>query len=225
MSHPIPLTTETGAWGTALVWRLPSGYRAVSSASVGGGLLDPRWVLNIGVADGFARTDLAAYAGEVAQDLGLGGPGSALLTAADVTQVQHAEADGVDIWATVGVTKPTWPARPDAANAAPLVPPPGTINVVAALPVPLSPSALIQAVGTVTEAKAQALIGSGVPGTGTASDALVVLCPQASSVPIPFAGVRSTWGARLAVATHAAVAAGLAARPWPADGVDPTVVW
>ncbi|OLT21306.1 hypothetical protein BJF81_15310 [Ornithinimicrobium sp. CNJ-824] len=208
-----------------LVWQVPAGWWALSSAAVGGGLLRPRWVLNAGVDEGFVRTDLEAWAGQTAAAHGLLGPGCALLTAADVSQVAHVEHEGVQVWATVGVTKPTWALAPTGTASRP--PSPGTVNVVVSVPVPLSPSALVQALGTLTEAKAQVLVQAGVPGTGTASDAAVVLCPPTCppGEPVPFAGVRSPWGQRIAAAVHAAVAAGLAAHPWPAPGVDPEARW
>ena len=88
----------------------------------------------------------------------------------------------------------------------------GTINLVVQVPAALSPAAAVNAVITVTEAKVQALAEAGVPGTGTASDAVVVCWP--ASVPVEdFAGPRSTWGARIASATHRAVADGLAVHP------------
>lgn len=221
-----------GAGDAALVWQVPPGWTALSSASVGGGLGRPRWVTNLGVGDDFTRTDLPAYAAERAAALGLRGPGTTLLTAADVTRVEQAEHDGVRAWATVGVTKPTWALAPDGPPATDpgSPPPPGTINIVVALPRPLSGSALVQAVGTLTEAKAQALLEAGVPGTGTASDAVVVLCPPpgeggAETPPEAFAGVRSRWGQCLAVAVHTAVSAGMRARPWPAADVDAGVRW
>lgn len=242
--HQRRVGVRCDAAARALVWDVPPGWVALSSASVGGGLVRPRWVVNLGVGDGFDRVDLDAYAAERSAELGLSGAGSTLLTAADVTQVEVAEADGVRAWATVGVTKPTWalaPSRPDTPSGPPASrpdtpsgpPPPGTINIVVTLPVALTPSALVQAVGTLTEAKAQALLEGGVPGTGTASDAVVVLCPAAGDTTDergspdaePFAGVRSPWGQRVARAVHAAVTAGLAAHPWPPDDVDPTVVW
>lgn len=225
----------------ALVWEVPSGWLALSSASVGGGLVRPRWVTNLGVGDGFRRTDLDTYAAERADGLGLSGPGTTLLTAADVTAVEAAERRGVRAWATVGVTKPTWacprrdPARPGdeshpGGESRPGgVTPPGTINIVVVLPVALTVSALVQALGALTEAKTQALLEGGVPGTGTASDAAAVLCPAPGSGGERdaelFAGVRSPWGQPVAEAVHAAVERGLAARPWPPDDIDATVVW
>ena len=240
--------------GHTLLWEVPAGWLAISSAAVGGGIVRPRWVLNADVGGDFVRTDLEDYAAECAAVLGVAGPGCALLTAADVSQVVRAGRD-VQAWATVGVTRPTWPVAPravavdgtpgstdgtprgDLAANAGAAPAPGTVNIVVAVPVPLAPSALVQAVGTVTEAKAQALVQAGVPGTGTASDAVVVLCPgdngattaadtdDGSGQPVPFAGVRSPWGQRVALAVHEAVSAGLAAHPWPADDVDPEAVW
>lgn len=221
----------------ALSWAVPRGWVALSSASVGGGLTRPGWVLNAGVDGSFDRTDLPAWAAETAAALGLVGEGCALLTAADVTRVEHAARGGVDAWATVGVTRPTWPHDPRAGGTAPTdtapaaaeaPPEPGTVNIVLTLPVALTPSALVQALGTVTEAKAQVLVQAGVPGTGTASDAVVVLCPGegdaaagdvAVTAPVAFAGVRSVWGRRVAHAVHDAVRAGLEAHPFaPAPG-------
>jgi adenosylcobinamide amidohydrolase len=80
------------------------------------------------------------------------------------------------------------------------------------VPVGLSPAAAVNAVGTATEAKAQALFEAGVPGTGTASDAVVVVWSPVLPTE-PFAGPRSTWGARIARAVHAAVRHGLEAHP------------
>lgn len=221
----------------ALVWRASGPLTVLSSAAVGGGLTSPSWVLNVGVDTGYARTDLEAHVGELAAALGLEGEGCALLTAADVTQVQQAGSGGVTAWATVGVTRPTWAVRPvgegreGGEGRADHHRAPGTVNIVVGLPVPLTTSALVQAVGTATEARAQALLEGGVPGTGTASDAVVVACPtpgDGPGTPVAFAGVRSSWGRHVAVAVHAAVAAGLATHPWPPADAEPherDVVW
>ena len=237
-AHGPVLVPPDGHHRGLLVWDLDGPRQAISSASVGGGLRRVRWVLAVGVDKGYTRTDLTAHVAEIVAGLGLGLGGEeevcALFTAADVAQVAAAGSGGVRAWATVGVTRPTWPVRTGGAGArASSPPPPGTVNLVVSLPVALSPSALVQAVGTATEAKTQVLVQAGVPGTGTASDALVVLCPivdagdrgPAPDGPVEFAGVRSPWGAHLARAVHGAVAAGLAAHPWPPDDVDPAVVW
>ncbi|WP_176216364.1 adenosylcobinamide amidohydrolase, partial [Mycobacterium avium] len=67
------------------------------------------------------------------------------------------------------------------------------------------------AVATATEAKAQALHEAGIRATGTASDAVVVHCPTDGAAEA-FGGPRSTFGARIARAVHAAVLVG--ARSW-----------
>lgn len=194
----------------ALVWDLPDRAPTLSSASVGGGLIHPAWVLNIGVAKGYDRTDLADHAAEVAAQAGLHGEGCALFTAADVTRVAHGEVDGISVSATVGISDPTWPVT---RRATPADPTAGTINIVVQIPDRLSMSALVQAVGTVTEAKAQALIEQGVDGIGTPTDAVVVRCAaEPRQQAEPFAGVRSRVGLALAEAVHAAVSEGV--RRW-----------
>src|SRR5262249_30723422 len=85
------------------------------------------------------------------------------------------------------------------------------INIVAQLPVRLTDAALLNALTTATEAKSQALQAAGIPGTGTASDAVTVSCPVSGPAE-PFGGPRSTWGARLARAVHDAVRAGVCPR-------------
>lgn len=195
----------------ALWWRFATPHPAFSSASVGGGLRRARWVLNVGVAHDYARTDLAAHAAEVADPLGLTGPGTTLFTAVPVERVRHATEDGVQVWSTVGVTRPTWPAD-RAAAAQHGRRPPGTINTVVVVPARLSDAALAQAGLAASEAKAQACVEAGVPGTGTASDALVVVGGTDGPAE-EFGGVRSRWGRRVALAVHAAVRDGLGVHP------------
>lgn len=72
----------------------------------------------------------------------------------------------------------------------------------------LSPAAMVNAVATVAEAKAQALFEAGVPGTGTPTDAVAVLCPPDGPAE-SYGGPRSAIGGPLARAVHSAVAAGL----------------
>ena len=191
-----------------LVWQFEQPVRALSSASVGGGFSMPAWLLNIGVPHDYSRIDLDEHAAAIAAGRHLSGPGIAMFTAVDVTRVEHASFEGASLSATVGVTKPTWAADPDAGHALW----PGTINLVAQVPVALEPAAMVQALLAMTEAKTQALMEAQVPGTGTASDAVTLLCPIADPAQ-RFGGVRSTWGHRLTMATHAAVRQGLAAHP------------
>jgi adenosylcobinamide amidohydrolase len=74
------------------------------------------------------------------------------------------------------------------------------------VPAPLDDAALVNALSTATEAKAQALFDAGIKGTGTASDAVAVCCPTGGGE--RYGGPRSAWGSRLARAVHAAVLTG-----------------
>lgn len=204
-----------------LAWVFDRPRRALSSAPVGGGLATINWVVNARVAPDYDRQDLDAHAAEIAAHLGLGGSGVTLFTAAAVSAVERHEAGRVVVHATVGIGKPTWAAdvgggwnHPDVD----LTWRPGTINLLIEMPVALHESAAVNAVITSTEAKTQALLEMGVPGTGTASDATVVCWPVSGADSdvdadrVAFCGPRSEWGSRLAIATHAAVRAGIAAQ-------------
>ena len=188
----------------ALCWRFAEPVTMLSSASVGGGLGLASWLLNVGVHKRFARTDLDAHAAEVAASLRLAGHGATLLTAADVTRVQTQVEDDVRADATVGITSPTW-AADRTGGFTPWKP--GTINIVVQLPARLPDAALINLVMTITEAKTQALAAAGVPGTGTASDAVAITCPTTGASEM-FGGPRSHWGSRTALAVYDAVLAG-----------------
>lgn len=192
----------------ALVWSLPENARAVSTAAVGGGLGPCRWVVNVEVDDEYHR-DPVAHVAELADHWGLTGPGSGLLTAAVVAEFASARDGGVECVATVGLTHPTFAAACAEAEAWA----PGTINTVCWVPVPLADGALVNAVVTATEAKAQALADAGVRGTGTPSDAIVVCCPEGDGE--PYGGPRSLWGQRVANAVYRATVDGT--RRWLAE--------
>ncbi|HEV7888222.1 MAG TPA: adenosylcobinamide amidohydrolase [Acidimicrobiales bacterium] len=192
-----------------LVWRLPQPMRAIASAPHGGGLGVRRWVVNAQVPASYARRDPDHHLSRLAVSLGLAGRGVGLLTAADVRQYRSSTDGGVEAAATVGLGHPIQAAAPDDRSApAALV---GTINLVAFLPQRLADAALVNAVATVTEAKVQALRDLGLDATGTATDAVCILCPTDGRAS-DFGGPRSMWGSRLARAAHAAVLAGARAQ-------------
>lgn len=128
------------------------------------------------------------------------------MTAVDVASWSAGHADGATAVATVGARRAIW-----AATGSSVAEPwhAGTINLVADVPVRLDDAALVNAIATITEAKVQALVEARIPGTGTASDALCLLCPLDGSGE-PFGGPRSEWGGRLADATYRAVSTGIA---------------
>jgi adenosylcobinamide hydrolase len=205
-------TGDDAAARACLEWRLGAPMRVASTAPVGGGIGRRDWVLNIQVPKGYARRDTAVHVAEVAGALALAGPGVGMLTAADVRHVSRCEEEPeVRVEATVGLSLPVWAAAPEDARAGDMARQPGTINVVAFVPVCHSDAALANLLCTVTEAKAQALVEGGIQGTGTASDAVTVLCPWSEPVE-PFGGPRSTYGAPLARAVHGALVAGMKAR-------------
>jgi adenosylcobinamide amidohydrolase len=199
-----------------LVWRLGTAWLAASTAPVGGGIGPRDWVLNAQVPRDYGRRDVDAHVRELTERHGLAGQGVGMLTAADVGRVVRTADRGVRVEATVGLTLPVWAAAPGdlevgAAAPAPAAPRPGTINVVVFVPVRHTDAALANLLCTVTEAKVQALFDGDVPGTGTASDAVTVLCPLNGDAE-PFGGPRSAFGAPVARAVHAAVSAGASSR-------------
>ncbi len=205
-----PELFEHGAAGdelSLLVWRFPEPLLVVTSAPLGGGMGQRDWILNAQVPHTYGRVDPETHLAELASERSLTGPGVGMLTAVDVRKVWRGEDGGARVDASVGVTTPTWAAAPDEATALPSRP--GTINIVAIVPERLSRAAMVNGVITVTEAKAQALWDAGVPATGTASDAVCVVCPD-EGLAQPFGGPRSPWGARLARAVYRAVRAGCA---------------
>jgi adenosylcobinamide amidohydrolase len=211
---------EDGVRLPMALWHPGPGYRMISTGVLGGGLGPREWVLNAQVPAGYARTDPAVHLRELARGLGLSGPGVGLLTAAQVTDVVQREDEGVHAAATVGLRVPTWAAAPTGrvGGSDPELAPiesdhparPGTINVIVSVPVPLSDAAFVNAVITATEAKVQAVLDAGFPGTGTATDAVCIAASADPDGPLgeEFTGPRSWWGARIARAVHAAVQAG-----------------
>ena len=196
------------------MWRPASPVLAAASTVIGGGLGPRHWALNATVDKDYDHPSPADHLGELAVAHGLGGDGIGFLTAVDVRRARWAEADGAEVLATVGLGWPTWAAAApalDAPSEAATTSGAGTINLLVWVPARLADGALVNAVATATEAKAQALAELRVPGTGTASDAIAVCCPLDGAVE-PYGGPRSTWGARLACAVHAAVTTGARAE-------------
>lgn len=200
---------EFGVARDVLVWRPKETILAASTAVVGGGIGPRHWVLNVEVPDNYCRRDLREHIGELQAALGLEGEGVGMLTAAKVRRRQCSSDQGVDVEVTVGLSHPTWAASDEVVNDIDVVP--GTINVVAFLPVRLEDGALLNAIATATEAKSQALWEASIVATGTASDAITILCPLEGEAQ-RFAGPRSPWGARLARAVRQAVFVG--AKEW-----------
>jgi adenosylcobinamide hydrolase len=194
----------------ALLASLPVAHRCLSSAVLGGGLTSTRHWLNLQVPHDYARTDPEAHLIEVARANALD-PSEVIgmLTAADVRAGVRRDRGPASAVATVGIGQPLAAAgrRPRP------LPRVGTINVFVVVGQPLSDAALVTAVQTATEAKAQALADAGVralnhhgPATGTATDAICVATPPGAEV--AFAGPATAIGAAIAHAVHGAVLSG-----------------
>ncbi|MFF5701364.1 adenosylcobinamide amidohydrolase [Streptomyces sp. NPDC012794] len=196
---------EDGEELRALLWSAGPGWRMISSTVVGGGIGERSWVLNAQVSHGYRRMDPDRHLAEVAGAVSAHGGGVGMMTAADVSAYAHARDEGVETVATAGVTVRGWAASP--AEGTPPPTEPGTINIIAALPVALSDAALVNAVATATEAKVQALLEAGYDCSGTPTDAVCIAAraPRPGKEVHAFAGPRSVWGARLARAVHRAV--------------------
>ncbi|MGW6214697.1 adenosylcobinamide amidohydrolase [Streptomyces sp. NPDC055109] len=196
---------EDGELLHGLLWQPGNDWRMISSAVLGGGIGDRSWVFNAQVSHGYRRTDPDRHLAEMARAAGACGEGVALMTAADVRAYAYADDDGVEAIVTAGLGVRGWAASHATGSAG--TPLPGTINIVAALPVALTDAALVNAVATATEAKVQALLNTGHDCSGTPTDAvcIAVQTPRPGDDAQAFAGPRSLWGARLARAVHHAV--------------------
>lgn len=212
MDVAVRVRSENGCRLPVLVVRFDAPVRVIASAPHGGGLGSRKWVINAQVPSSYGRRDPDRHLGKLGVSLGLPGRGVGMMTAADVTGARHATDGGVEVVATVGLGHPIRAAAPASEVAAARPALVGTINVVVVVPAPLSDAALVNAVATATEAKVQALGDLGLEGTGTATDAVCIACPEAGR-PQAFGGPRSYWGSRIARAVHAAVAGPAVAGP------------
>ncbi|MFN8074761.1 MAG: adenosylcobinamide amidohydrolase [Kineosporiaceae bacterium] len=222
----------------ALVWVGGDGWRMIGTGVLGGGIGPRRWWVNAMVDKEYHHPDPRRHVAEIAADLGLTGPGTGMLTAAEVGSWRYAHEDGVHVATTVGLGWPVWAAQAPGADDAPSV---GTVNTLVEVPVAMSDAALVNLVVTATEAKVQALAECGVPGTGTSSDALAVACPAPDAArrrveerspeadgrgrpaEEPYGGPRSRWGAVVARVVHAATVEGV--RDWMQRHPDQAAAW
>lgn len=180
--------------------------RVCSSAVLGGGIGPRAWILNAQVPGGYPRLDPDRHLAEIATAEGLTGPGAGLMTAADVAAYTTGHDGGATATVTAGLGVRGWAAAPDTTGTPHR---PGTVNIVVTVPTALSDAALVNAVATATEAKVQALLDAGLDCSGTPTDAVCVAAPEPGpDGGEPFAGPRSTWGARIARAVHTAMLAG-----------------
>lgn len=165
----------------ALVVESERALLTLSSAVVGGGLTRVRHFINLRVPRGYTsehpEDDLLAFA----QRSSIAEPFVGFLTAASMDKARAAclrQGDlAVAALVTAGLSNPS---SPGVSAPGPIAP--GTINAILLIDATLTPGALVNAVITATEAKAQALIQRGArtreghPASGTSTDAIAVAC-------------------------------------------------
>lgn len=197
--------------GHGLVVDLGRRYRCLSSAVLGGGLASVRTWLNLQVAADYSRTDPAQHLREASTSLH--GPVVGMLTAACVALYREADHGRARAVGTVGVRH----ALAAAGGRPHRLPRLGTINLLVVVDEPLADAALVGAVQTAVEAKAQALAEAGIRAsnadgfaTGTATDSICVACPRGGSV--PFAGPATRVGGDIARVVHETVLQGALAE-------------
>jgi adenosylcobinamide amidohydrolase len=181
----------------------------LSSAVLGGGLHVAHDVLNVHVRDDYdgdrPEDDLTAFAARrrVAGDF------IGLMTAAETQYacIETAAADGLTVTAVVSMGL----SNVAAAGVTPPAPPlPGTINAVVLVDGALTPAAMVNAVITVTEAKALVLAAwdvrtpDGDLAAGTSTDSVVIACTGAGRE-LEYAGTATTVGWLTARAVRAAI--------------------
>lgn len=187
----------------------------VSSAAIGGGFTQKRWIFSRSVVRNWPHHDPLKDTLTYAASLGLASDKTlGLITAVFAKNLRMASALSqdwrVDAYATVGVGNATLAGddNPPPAYAA------GTINIIALVYGRLRLEGLIGAIQTATEAKTRALLEAGVKNaagraaTGTSTDTVTVV-NMAESPTSPFAGPASAAGIAIGRAVYQVVTAGL----------------
>ncbi len=208
-----------------LVAELGSPHDVASWAIVRGGLCTARRVawLHVDDVDLDVKTDPVELLQRRLQDAGLH-DAVGLLTACTLAHHQHlrrvvegpgAGPVGVDAVATVGLHNRLAVGDPPTPAAV------GTINLLARIDRPVSPTALLEAMSIAVEARTAAVLGlglpspvSGAPSTGTGTDCVVVAAPTTGPPPLAYAGKHTALGAALGQAVFDAVSEG--GRRWVA---------
>ena len=198
----------------AVVVRAEDTLRAVSSAIVGGGLVQTRAIVNLHVSKGFACADSEEHLADFARRRSVPCPFVGLLTGAATEKAEQVleRRGGLTAWAvvTVGLSN-----RSAAGRSAQAMWRPSTINTIVVVDAEPEDAALVNLVITATEAKALALAEAGISAreggfvTGTSSDAVVVAA-TGRGTRCRFGGPVSDLGWLVARAVKSALDAGVA---------------
>ncbi len=157
---PIPdLAIDVDA--EAVVIRAERPLRAVSSAIVGGGLVQARAIVNLHVPKGFQCADSAGHLAELARRRAVPTPFVGLLTGAATDKAElateHLDGLSASVVVTVGLSN-----RSAAGRSAQAMWRPSTINTIVIVDATPEDAALVNLVITATEAKTLALAEAGI---------------------------------------------------------------
>jgi adenosylcobinamide hydrolase len=198
----------------AVVIRAERPLRAVSSAIVGGGLVQTQAIVNLHVAKGFHCADSEGQLAAFARRRSVPSPFVGLLTGAATEKAELAleRQNGLAVSAVVTVGLSNRSAAGRSAQAAWR---PSTINTIVVVDADPEDAALVNLVITATEAKTLALAEAGISAheggfvTGTSSDAVAVAA-TGRGTRCRFGGPVSELGWLAARAVKSALDAGVA---------------
>jgi iron complex transport system ATP-binding protein len=203
----------------AVVIRAERMLRAVSSAIVGGGMVQARAIVNLHVPKGFRCQQSEDVLVDFVRRQAIAPPFVGLLTGALTEHAEVREERRGDLTAcavvTVGLSN-----RSAAGRSAVAVWRPSTINTIVVVDADPEPGALVNLALTATEAKALALAEAGVRAsdgtvvTGTSTDA-VVIAATGRGTPCRFGGPVSELGWLVARAVKSAM--DVAVARWVAE--------
>ena len=197
----------------AVVVRAERALCAVSSAIVGGGVVETRAIVNVHVPKGFRCRESAGVLEAFARRRGIAPPFVGLLTGARTERADVVEERRGDLAAiavvTAGLSNVSAAGRSAVADWSP-----STINTIVVVDAGPDPGALVNLALTATEAKTLALAEAGVrcsdgePATGTSTDAVVIAATGRGPRP-RFGGPVSELGWLVARVVRSATGAGV----------------
>ena len=165
-------------------------FRAVSSG-VSGGIADVSTILNISVPAGFSE-NAARCIERVSAKYGFLSPEFGLLAAVPVQNTCIVQYDEITVFASAAVSDRN-----------------RTVNIIVVSSHPLTDSALIGAMMTVTEAKMKVLLERRVGSMALSTDAAIVAAEKSSLSPLEFAGPLTEIGQKISASVSFALSEAL----------------
>ena len=217
----VKVRVEENGERPVVIVTLPGRFRLLSSTMMGGGYIETDTIFIYEVPLGYDHCCPEEDMQRVCRKFGIPEDAVCFMTAANVKRVltvKKEEVNGVRAIAvaTAGVTNAVYAGERLSQEVIDTLPKhrsgyrPGTINILAVADLPLQDCGLANALITVTEAKAAALMDAGVSGTGTTSDAISVGCPPGEGS--KYCGTATDVGVAIARAARSAVAESV--RKW-----------